>query len=366
MLQLSSRPVLAKSTTAGEHLKGMLVGNILLARWRDIVPTASIYATIGAFHWIFRERFFRISEDHEGALKSGLNVRLWDFLFYATFGVVITSSVAIAGVLLVFCFLVVPSVIGVLFAESRLRRLVVAWSAGTLVSLAGIGFTFQQGDLPAGPVIVAAFAVALVLAGLIRYSRNRDALLRLAGGTAVAAALVGALWSLRNREAFQEHEHAHESEFELHLQELKSPDESVQLHAIDHFLAEPDPHAVDPLLELLGRTASDRVLDHLAATLRKLDDPKAGAPLLQAAKRSGRDPALRLALADAALGLREPGGLEVALDVAENAPRLQQVKALKLFRTWTGRAEEDVAKARAWWNEHGSHIQWREATRRFE
>src|SRR5688572_18759467 len=151
--------VLAKSTTAGEHLKGMLVGNILLARWRDIAPTAAIYAVIGAFHWIFREKFFQISKDHEGALKSGLNVRLWDFLFYATFGVVIASSVAIAGVLLVFCFLVVPSVIGVLFGESRLRRLAVAWGAGTLVSILGIGWTFQQGDLPAGPVIVAAFAL---------------------------------------------------------------------------------------------------------------------------------------------------------------------------------------------------------------
>lgn len=358
--------VLARSTTAGEQLRSMLTGNILLARWRDIGPTALIYAAVGVFHWVFRERFFRISKDPEEARKGGLDVRLWDFLFYATFGVVITSSVAIAGVLLVFCFLVVPAVIGVLFAESRVRRLAVAWGAGTLVSLLGIGFTFQQGDLPAGPVVVAAFALALVLAALIRYARSLDALLRIAGGAALAAALVGGLWSLRNREAFQEDPHAHESDFELHLQELRSPDESVQLHAIDHFLAEPDPHAVEPLLVLLDRTTSDRVLDHLAATLAKLGNAKAGAPLLRAATRPGADPALKTALAEASLALREPGGLGVLLEVAAAAPRLQQVKALRVFEKYTGRSTKDVAAARAWWNEHGSHIQWRDATGRFE
>lgn len=351
--------VLAKSATAGEHLKGMLVGNILLARWRDIAPTAAIYAVIGAFHWIYRERFFQITRDHEAALKSGLNVRLWDFLFYATFGVVITSSVAIAGVLLVFCFLVVPSVIGVLFADGRLRRLGVAWGAGTLVSVLGIGFTFQQGDLPAGPVIVAAFAVALVVAGLVRYVRSVDALLRAAAGAAVVAIAVAGLWQLRNREGDVDVHH-HESEFELHLQELKSADENVQLHAIDHFLVEPDPHAVEPLLELLKRTTSDRVLDHLAATLRKLGDPRAALPLLEAAKRG--DPALRITLAEASLGLREPGGIGILLDVADSGPRLQQVKALKLIERFTGR----TSKLREWWTEHGSHIKWREATGRFE
>ena len=362
--------VLARSTSAGETLRSMLVGNILLAKWSDVARTAAIYGGIGAFHWIFRERFFRLSVDHEGAIKDGLNVRLWDFLFYATFGVVITSSVAIAGVLLVFCFLVVPSVIGVLFAESRARRLAVAWGAGTLVSVLGIGFTFQQGDLPAGPVVVAAFALTLVAAGLARHvlraPARGPALLRVAGGAAAVAALAGGLWLARNRDAEHPAEHEHASEFQALVQELRSPDENVQLHAIDHFLAEPDPHAVEPLLDLLRRATSGRVLEHLASTLQKLDDARAAPPLLDAARRPGLDPALRLALAEASLGLRHAGGLGVLLDVADAGPRLTQARALRLFEKLTGRSAKDVAAARTWWTEHGSHIRWRDATGRFE
>lgn len=357
--------VLARSSTAGEQLKGMLVGNILLARWRDIAPVAAIYAVVGAFHYAYRDTFFRVTQDPEAARAAGVNVRLWDFLFYASFGVVITSSVAVAGVLLVFCFLVVPSVIGVLFAETRARRLAVAWGSGTLVSVLGVAWTFQQGDLPAGPVIVAAFALALVLAALARYARQPRAWARLGAGAGVVALLVAALYALRNREG-EADPHRHESEFELHVAELRSPDESVQLHAIDHFLAEPDPHAVDPLLELLAKTTSDRVLDHLAATLAKLNDPRAAAPLLGAARRPGLDPALRIALADASLALREPGGIGVLLDAADQAPPLQKAKALKLLEKVTGRRHRDAAAWRAWWTEHGSHIKWREATGRFE
>ncbi|HYE97594.1 MAG TPA: metal ABC transporter permease, partial [Planctomycetota bacterium] len=119
--------ILARSADAGEHLKGMLVGNILLARWGTIGQTAAIYALVGLVHWRFRDRFFKITFEPEAAYASGVNVRLWDFVFYASFGVVITSSVAIAGVLLVFCFLVVPACIAALFAQSRKTRILVAW-----------------------------------------------------------------------------------------------------------------------------------------------------------------------------------------------------------------------------------------------
>src|SRR5690349_15553866 len=96
---------MSKATSESEHLKDMLVGNILAVSWAEVIKTALLYGAIGAFHFIFRRQFLAISLDHNAAEASGMNVRLWDFLFYASFGFVVTSSVSIAGVLLVFCYL---------------------------------------------------------------------------------------------------------------------------------------------------------------------------------------------------------------------------------------------------------------------
>src|SRR5262252_6362604 len=101
---------MSKSAEQTEHLKEMLVGNILTVSWPEVQKTALLYGAIGLFHFLFRKKFLAISLDHEKAEQSGISVRFWDFLFYSSFGFVVTSSVAIAGVLLVFCYLIVPSV----------------------------------------------------------------------------------------------------------------------------------------------------------------------------------------------------------------------------------------------------------------
>ena len=100
--------------------------------------------------------------DPERAAAEGISVRLWDFLFYASFGFVVTSSVAVAGVLLVFCYLIVPSVAAMLDAETIGKRLAIGWSMGTLVSLLGIWLSLQ-GDLPTGATIVVTFGGVLLL-----------------------------------------------------------------------------------------------------------------------------------------------------------------------------------------------------------
>ena len=102
--------MMSKATGETEHLKDMLVGNILAVSWREVMITALLYGAVGVFHYIFRKKFLLISMNHKQAENLGVNVRFWDFLFYASFGFVVTSSVAIAGVLLVFCYLIVPSV----------------------------------------------------------------------------------------------------------------------------------------------------------------------------------------------------------------------------------------------------------------
>src|SRR6266480_398723 len=108
---------MSKSTSESEHLKDMLVGNILAVSWGEVGKTAMLYGAIGAFHYIFRHRFLAISMDAKRAEAEGTSIRFWDFLFYASFGFVVTSSVAIAGVLLVFFYLIVPSVAAMLYAE---------------------------------------------------------------------------------------------------------------------------------------------------------------------------------------------------------------------------------------------------------
>src|SRR5215471_11202673 len=99
---------MSKATSESEHLKDMLVGNILAVSWQEVTKTAILYGCIGLFHYIFRKQFLAISTSHNNPESTGLNYRFWDFLFYASFGFVVTSSVAIAGVLLVFCYLIVP------------------------------------------------------------------------------------------------------------------------------------------------------------------------------------------------------------------------------------------------------------------
>ena len=158
---------MSKATSESEHLKDMLVGNILAVDWPEVWRTAALYAAVGAFHFIFRKKFLAISMNHAEAEKSGLNVRLWDFLFYASFGFVVTSSVSIAGVLLVFCYLIVPSVAAMLYSEHIGRRLAIGWTMGTVVSALGIYLSVRL-DLPTGATMVCTFGLVLVLMALVR------------------------------------------------------------------------------------------------------------------------------------------------------------------------------------------------------
>ncbi len=150
-----------------EHIKYILVGNLLAVTPHDVAKTAILYTLIGVLHWFWRGPFLRISQSHEDPYSTGLNVKLWDFLFYATFGVVVTSSVAIAGVLLVFSFLIVPSVAAMLFSRNIGVRLAIGWSLGAVVSLLGIYASYRI-DAPTGATVVCTFGAALLLLAIIR------------------------------------------------------------------------------------------------------------------------------------------------------------------------------------------------------
>jgi len=158
---------MSKATSESEHLKDMLVGNILAVSWPEVIHTAILYAIVGAFHYVFRKRFLAISLAPNHEPPPGLNVRLWDFLFYASFGFVVTSSVAIAGVLLVFCYLIVPSVAAMLYSEHIGRRLAIGWTMGTVVSALGIYLSVKL-DLPTGATMVCTFGLVLIVMAALR------------------------------------------------------------------------------------------------------------------------------------------------------------------------------------------------------
>src|SRR5437588_254161 len=176
----SAAAILAMSKATGEteHLKDMLVGNILAVSKHEVVKTAILYGAIGLFHYIFRHKFLLISTDPAAAEVRGMNIRFWDFLFYASFGFVVTSSVAIAGVLLVFCYLIVPSVGAMLFADRIGPRLAIGWTMGTVVSALGCWLSVKL-DTPTGATIVVTFGAVLILMflmHLIVHHRNHTSL----------------------------------------------------------------------------------------------------------------------------------------------------------------------------------------------
>ena len=151
----------------GEAVEKTLVGSLLWVTPVTIVRLAIAYAALGVFHFALRRRFLTISFHPEQAEAQRWKIRLWDFLFYLSFGVVITLAVPIAGVLMVFSFLVVPAVIANLFTADKQRLTLIAWSSGALASILGLWLSYTK-DLPTGPLIVCMYGLLLVVAAVLR------------------------------------------------------------------------------------------------------------------------------------------------------------------------------------------------------
>ncbi len=161
-----------RSPHGAEHLRGMLVGSILSVSGRDVLKVAALYSAVGAFHWFCRRPFFAISTDPGRAYREGWRVRWWDFLFYASFGVVVTSSVRIGGVLLVFSYLIVPALAGIILGAHVGPRLLIGWAFGTAVSVIAMVASAAL-DLPTGATVVCAFGLALLILGVVVKLRPR-------------------------------------------------------------------------------------------------------------------------------------------------------------------------------------------------
>lgn len=151
----------------GEAVEKTLVGSLLWVTWPTILKLAIAYAALGVFQFLLRRRFLTISFHPEEAERQGWKIRAWDFLFYLSFGVVITLAVPIAGVLMVFSFLVVPAVIANLFTTDKRRLTIISWSSGALASILGLWLSYTK-DLPTGPLVVCMYGLLLVAAAVLR------------------------------------------------------------------------------------------------------------------------------------------------------------------------------------------------------
>jgi zinc/manganese transport system permease protein len=203
--------VIDRSPQGAEHVKKMLSGNILTVSGAELAKFAALYAAIGAFHWLARDPLISLAGERDPASRALPMVLLWDFVFFVSFGLVVASSVTTAGVLLVFSFLIVPAVIGSIFANNIGPILAIAWLVGIATSAVGLVASFWL-DLPTGATLVATFALALVLAGLIKAllfvpreqrRRTRRAAMQIGAALLLAITLGSSLWLIINPHADQ-------------------------------------------------------------------------------------------------------------------------------------------------------------------
>ncbi len=189
--------LVVEKTQGAEHLADILVGSILWVKWDDVAAAAGAYLFIGIIHYYFHDKFLLISNYPDKAYRQGMRVRAWDFLFYVTFGFVIAFSVKVAGVILVFVFLVAPAIMAFMITDRLLYQLLIGWGIGTIVTVIGLYLSYVV-DLPSGPSVVSFYGITLVGGALLVYAfraRHRlRALRHIATGIGVTAVVAVALW----------------------------------------------------------------------------------------------------------------------------------------------------------------------------
>ncbi|HTV19012.1 MAG TPA: iron chelate uptake ABC transporter family permease subunit, partial [Polyangiaceae bacterium] len=276
----------AENPHGAEHLRDMMAGSILVVSPQEVGQAALLYGLIGVFHWVFRRQLLSVSIDRDAAARQGLRVRWWDFSFYLSFAVVITSSVRIAGVLLVFILLIAPAVCGAMFARGIRQRLFVGWAAGALAISFGLALSAQQ-DWPPAPAISCVFALILLAAAVVDRVRRAEqrgrALLRFvatAAGLGVIA--LGLTTFLRSqRAAHAAHDHAGEAA----AAEPVAPAAPDAEHSdAEHSHGPPEHGLGGSRRDLLAALADehDNVRARAAADLGATGDPSVLPPLVRA------------------------------------------------------------------------------------
>jgi zinc/manganese transport system permease protein len=310
--------ILSKSATGGEELKHMLVGDVLLVTSPTVLNMALLYGCVGIFHVIFRKKFLAISMDPERSADSGTNIRFWDLLFYMSFGLVITKSVAIVGVLLVFSYLIVPAVIAQMWAVTVPGRLLLGWMAAILASIFGILWSLYA-DYPTSPAIVVMLAVFLAASSVVYYFQNSPRKVRavsMVSGIVIFCALFwGALEHFKKAEPQKA---APQTDVVgLFLKELTSENQASQLDGLKHLQEISDPRIIPALNALLTRARSDAVVEATVTAMGKLKDARA-IPALRKAAAGVYDYFMKLTIAEAQLNIGDNEGFATIIGILSN------------------------------------------------
>ncbi len=211
--------VIDKAPHGAEHIKEILTGSILWVKWSTILKAAIVYSLVGVFHFVYKDKFILISENPEEAYRQGISVKFWDFLFYMSFGIVITHSVGTAGVLLVFVFLVVPAIASMLITDVLWKQLVIGWVLGVFVSVIGLYISYVA-DLPSGPTVVAFYGIMLIIISIIlfiiRAESRKSALMKIALGIGTTLIVIFGLYLMGKAFKGNEEHHHHASVITFH------------------------------------------------------------------------------------------------------------------------------------------------------
>lgn len=392
----------AEHPHGAEHLRDMMAGSILMVSAEEVARAAALYAGIGLFHWVFRRPLLAVSLDRAAAEKAGLRVRLWDFLFYLSFAVVITSSVRIAGVLLVFVLLIAPAVAGAMFARGTAARLLIGWGAGALATGAGLMFSARM-DYPPAPAISSVFALILggaaVVGHVVRAPRRGAAIARLTGAAlGLVAAGLGLIGFLRSgvgasREhgasqgsmtpGTRRHDEARDAPVQgapaatvqALIAALKDGRDEARARAAEELGKRRDPSLLPHLTEAL-EDPSDAVKENAARALGSLGSAAAAPALARALERPDQDEWVKLRAAEALARCGTATGLRALIEMAADAEaKLVAIQALEAALELAGQpsaralsgAEADarLAELRHWWETHGPRLRWSAEHARF-
>lgn len=384
--------VLARSPLGPQELDRIIKGELLWVQGPTVLKSAFLYTVIGTFHFLFRRKFIPISFNPEQAEASGLNIRLWDFLFYVSFGFVITSSVAIAGVFLVFSYLVIPAVGAMLFSDRLGVRLAIGWTSGSIISFIGVKLSWETG-LPTSPLVVCLLALALIVASVALYikaaPRRSLAVFRTALTTAALAVFVLGLF-LFGKKQEDPYEHTIHmlssnlptdrvvaitklNEFPnrknewlpVLLQRLADEDAEVRKTAIKQVVRIWEHSAAPQVLPLITDVSSEVRLEAIQA-LQLLADRSVADDLIAAA-RNEEDIDIKLTLYETALQLGDPEAIPALIDLideggifAEEArTRLQAHIDLEVRVNGTSNLQ-------SWWTNIKGKLIWDDATKKFK
>jgi zinc/manganese transport system permease protein len=152
------------------HIHDMLAGAILWVSWPQNLRFLFVVVIVASFHYIFRHKFLALTKHYLTGATVVSHAKLWDFLFYFSFGVVIVEAVNLGGILTIFAFLIIPASISALFAKNWSSRIVIGLCVGGIATILGLYLSWIM-DIPSSPTIILFLGICLLISLLLKLFR---------------------------------------------------------------------------------------------------------------------------------------------------------------------------------------------------